>query len=183
MAAISSPTGVDGVIASGNTPVWIVQTATVTPALTEASTTFPLDALDAADTVKIDCHINMDGFSTNRTVETKERQRMCEAVKVKRKTGEAIDVTLQAVYDQQAAPTELINAVYTALPEGGTVYAVQAFGWDSHKKPTAETVVDVYRFEVTKRTKNQPVQGEDLMFTVEGSGDLFVEDAKLAAAV
>jgi hypothetical protein len=36
--------------------------------------------------------------------------------------------------------------------------------------------VDIYRGDVTMRSKNQPVEGEDLMFTSTISADLFLED-------
>lgn len=178
---IQSTTGMDGVIASGNTPLWIVQKETIGAPLTDQATTFPLTALTTAtDTVKADCHMNMDGFSATRNLTNRDRKRMCEKFTQSVKTGESIDLTLSAIYDQQAGAEDLINAVYTALPEGQTVYVVQAYGWDSQKPVTAETKVDVYRMNVQQRSKNQPVDGEDLMFTATGSGDLYLQDVKLA---
>lgn len=177
---IYSPTGVDGIIAGGNTPTWIVQENTVTEGLTDKAVTFPLAALSAATTVKADCHMNMDGVEITREATTRDRQRMCEKVTVSVKTGETINGSITAVYDQQAAASALINAVYTALPEGATVYIVRAYGLDSQTKPSASTKVDVVRAKVTQRNKNQPVAGEDLMATATLSGDLYLQDVTLA---
>lgn len=178
--AIAPTTGVDGVKAGGNTPVWIVQNATITIPLTAQSTSFPLTALSAESTVKADCLMNMDGYSMSRTATTTERQRMCEAITVKRKTGETIEGELTALFDQQATSSAIINAVYTAMPENATVYIAQAFGLAANAAPTAKTKVDVYRVTVTQRNKNQPVAGEDLMFTASLSADLYLQDVTLA---
>jgi hypothetical protein len=176
MAALGSTTGVDGVKAGGNTPVWIIQEADMDPALTSTSTNFPLSVLSAETTVRADCYLNLDGLGMTRNLETEERQRMCEKVKVKRKTGETIDGTITTVYDQQADADDEINAVYTALPENAQVYIAQAFGWDSDKVPTTDTKFDVHRAKVQQRTKNQPVAGEDLTVTAELSADLYLQD-------
>lgn len=180
MVAISSPTGLDGVIASGNTPLWIVQDTTLPEPLNDQAASFPLTALSAADTVKADCHMNMDGFEMSREATTRERQRMCEKIAKKVKTGETIDGSVTAIFDQQAESAALINAVYDALAEGNVVYIVRAYGLDANQEPVAGTKVDVYRVDVQQRNKNQPVQGEDLMFTATVSGDLYLQDIPLA---
>lgn len=180
MPALGSTTGVDGVIAGGNTPTWIIQEALIPAPLTDHDTTFPLTALSDATTVKADCHMNMDGISFTRNATTKDRQRMCEKVKQTIKTGETIDGELTAIYDQQADATALINHVYTALPEGATVYVVRAYGLDSTVPPTTANKVDVYRGTVQQRNKNNPVAEEDLMFTATLSCDLLIQDAQLA---
>lgn len=181
MAAISSPTGVDGVIAGGNTPTWIVQEATVKTPLTSKSLGFPLEALTAATTVKADCHMDMDGVEITRETKTRDRQRMCEKVTVTVPTGETVNGSITAIYDQQAEAAALINAVYTALPEGATVYVVRAYGLDSNTEPSAKTKVDVVRAKVSQRNKNQPVAGEDLMATATLAGDLYLQDVTLSA--
>lgn len=177
---ITSATGMDGVTAGGNTPIFVIQEATITEAITDKSETFPLAALSAADTVKIDCHMDIDGATFTRSQTTRDRQRMCEKIVKKIPTGETIDITLQAIFDQQAGADDLINAAYAALPAGAVVYIAQAFGLDAQTKPTSTTIVDVYRATVNQRAKNQPVAGEDLMFTATLAGDLYIEDAKLA---
>ena len=104
---IRSATGMEGVIASGNTPLWIVQPETIGSPLTDQAKTFPLAALTTAtDTVKADCHMNMDGFSATRSLTNRDRKRMCEKFTQSVKTGESIDLTLTAIYDQQAGAEE-----------------------------------------------------------------------------
>lgn len=176
---IFSPTGVDGVIAGGNTPTWIVQEATIPTPLNDTATGFPLSALSAATTVKADCHMNIDGVEITRETQTRDRQRMCEKVSVSVPTGETVNASVTAIYDQQAESSALINAVYTSLPEGATVYIVRAYGLDSNTEPTTANKVDVMRGKVRQRNKNNPVAGEDLMATAELSGDLFLQDVPL----
>lgn len=179
---IMSATGVDGVIASGNVPTWIIQEATIPTPLVTGDTEIPLAALNAVDTVKADCHHNMGDVSFSRTANTRDRKRACETITVTVKTGETIEGTIQAVYDQQADADAIINAVYTALPEGAVVYVALAHGWPSHDDPTEDTVVDIYRGRVQMRAKNVPVDGEDLTFTSTLAVDLFLEDVHLTTA-
>lgn len=178
---IMSPTGLDGVIASGNTPVWIIQEETITSPLSSESKSIPLSALKAATTVKADCHMNMDGVDFTRNPTKRDRKRMCEKITSSVKTGETIDGKITAIYDQQAEAKALINAVYTALPEGKTVYVARAYGWDASKAPSTEMKVDVWRGTVQQRAKNQTVDGEDLEFTADLSADLYIQDATVTA--
>ena len=175
-------TGLDGVKASGNVPTWIVQEADVTPALTDASTSIPASVLSAAGTVKADCYHDMGDVSFTRTPTTRERKRACEKVTVTVKTGETIEGTVTAIYDQQKLGGEdTINAVYSALPEDSTVYVVIAYGHDS-MSTTAPAYADVYRGKVQMRSKNDPVDGEDLEYTATISADLYIEDATVTPA-
>lgn len=181
MAALGATTGVDGIIAGGNTPSWLIQEAAIPEPLTEHTTSIPLSLLTDAATAKIDCYMNMDGIDVKRTPTTKERQRMCEKVKQSVKTGETIDVEITAIYDQQSEAAAEINVAYTALPEGATVYLVRAYGLDSTVVPTTANRVDIVRGTVQQRNKNNPVAEEDLMFTATLSGDLMVQDVQLSA--
>lgn len=181
MVLVAPATAVDGIIAGGNTPAWLVQEEEITQPLVAGAISFPLAALTADTTVKIDCHLDMDGIDVTRNATTRERQRMCEKIKTEIKTGETISGSITSIYDQQATSEALINAVYTALPEGRTVYLVRAYGLDAHKPATEATKVDVLRIEVQQRNKNNPVAGEDLEFTATFSADLYLPDVKLTA--
>ena len=174
-------TGLDGINASGNVPTWIIQDATVTTPLVEGTESIDGALFTAAETVKIDCYHNMGDVAFTRTPTTLERKRACEKVTVTRKTGETIEGTIQAIYDQQAAAEATINAAYSALPEGATVYVAIGYGHDSHDGLPAR--VDIYRGDVSMRSKNQPVEGEDLMFTSTISADLFLEDVTVTGDV
>lgn len=173
--------GLDGVIASGNTPLWIIPSANVTPGLSEKSADFSIAHLTSAGAVKADCYMNMDGFDVTREATTRERKRMCEKVTKTVKTGETINGSITAIFDQQAQDAAQINAVYDVLAEGETVYIVRAYGLDSQTTPTASNKADVWRVTVNQRNKNQPVDGEDLMFTADLSGDLYLQDVPFAA--
>lgn len=173
-------TGLDGVTASGNVPTWIIQDATVGTPLTDQTTSIDGAWFTADETVKIDCYHNMGDVNFTRTPTTRERKRACEKVTVTRKTGETIEGTIQAIYDQQADADALINAAYSAVPEGVTVYVAIGYGHDSNDGLPSR--VDIYRGDVTMRSKNQPVEGEDLMFTSTISADLFLEDVTVTPA-
>ena len=54
-------------------------------------------------------------ISVTRTPTTKSRQRMCQIVAETVSTGETIDVTLSAVFDQQEVSSADINEVYAML--------------------------------------------------------------------
>lgn len=168
-------TGLDGVIASGNVPTWIIQEAVVATPLTDESTEIPAAYLTDPTTVKTDCYHDMGDVSFTRTAITRDRKRACETVTVTRKTGETIEGTITSIYDQQAEAEEQINAVYAAVPEGSIVYVAIAYG---HRSTTGEPParVDIYRGEVRQRDKNVPVEGEDLEFTGLIGADLFLED-------
>ena len=99
------------------------------------------------------------------------------------KTGETIDITISAVYDQQEATSDDVNKVYAALVEGAEVYVAQAFGWDSKVTPTTATVIDLWKGTVQMKTKNQPTSpDEDLKFTGTISGSAYFADVALTAA-
>lgn len=172
-------TGLDGIIASGNVPTWIIQEADL-PNITESTTSIPGTALSAAGSVKADCYHNMGGVSFSRTATTRDRKRACEKVTVTVKTGETIEGTITAIYDQQADADATINAVYAALPEESTVYVAIAYGHDS-MSASAPKKVDIYRGKVSTRAKNDPVEGEDLEFTATIAADLYLEDVTVSA--
>ena len=179
MSTPAITTGLDGVIASGNVPTWIVQEADMTPALTDQSTSIPASVLSAAGTVKADCYHDMGDVSFTRTQQTRDRKRACEKITVTVKTGETIDGTITAIYDQQQLGADAdINAVYEATPEGSTIYVVIAYGHDS-MSATPPAYADVYRGKVQMRSKNDPVDGEDLEYTATISADLYIEDAQV----
>ena len=125
-------TGLDGVTASGNVPTWIIQDAAVTTPLTDQTDSIPASLFSDESTVKIDCYHNMGDVQFTRTPTTRERKRACEKVTVTRKTGETIEGTIQAIYDQQADADAVINAAYSAVPEGATVYIAIGYGHDSN---------------------------------------------------
>lgn len=177
---IQSAFGLDGVIASGNAPTWIIQENLITDPLREGDTEFPLALLSDPTTAKIDCHLNMGDVNFTRTPTTRERKRACETITSQIRTGQTIDGEIVAVYDQQADANAVINAAYSSLPEQATVYVAQAYGLESHTEPTTANRVDVYRGTVQTRSKNVPVDGEEFRFTATLSCDLYIEDAQLA---
>lgn len=182
MSVPAITTGLDGVIASGNAPTWIIQEADMTSVLTEESTSIPAAVLSAAGTVKTDCYHDMGDVNFTRTPTTRDRKRQCETVTVTVKTGETIDGSVTAIYDQQKlGASDEINAVYEATPEGSTVYVVIAYGHPS-MSATPPAYVDVYRGKVQMRSKNAPVDGEDYEFTATISADLYIEDATVTPA-
>lgn len=173
-------TAIEGVVAAGRVPTWIVPVAAVAAEPTEDNPELLLaDLLDATG-VKADCHMDPGDISVTRTPTTKSRQRMCQVVAETVSTGETIDVTLSAVFDQQEASSADVNEVYSVLAPGAAVYIVQAWGWDSAVTPTVSTVVDVMRGTVQTRTKNQPTTfDEDLKFTAVLSMSSYVDDVEL----
>lgn len=178
-----SNTAVDGVIAAGHVPTWIIPAALISTNPTTGAWSIPLSALTDPTTVKADCHFDFGDVSVTRSPQTRTRQRQCQKVAQTIKTGETIDVTITSVYDQQKGSGENVNAVYAALPEGTDVYIAQAFGWDSATAPTTATVIDLYSGEVQSRTKNQPTSAdEDLKFTSTVSVSNFFEDVALVDA-
>ena len=176
-------TAIEGVVAAGRVPTYILPVAAVAVAPTTADPELPLaDLLDATG-VKADCHYDAGDITVTRTPTTKSRQRMCQVVAETIPTGETIDVTITAVFDQQEALSEDVNEVYAALAPGAEVYIVQAWGWDSAVTPTTATVVDTMRGTVQTRTKNQPTTfDEDLKFTATISVSSLVEDVALTGA-
>lgn len=175
-----SVTAIEGVVAAGRVPTYIIPAAGVTVPPTTAVPELLLSELLAGTVIKADCHMDPGDISVTRTPTTKSRQRMCQTVAETIPTGETIDVTITAVFDQQEASSAEVNDVYTALPQGADVYIVQAWGWESGVTPTVATVVDVMRGTVQTRTKNQPTTfDEDLKFTATLSVSSLVEDVEL----
>ena len=176
MSVPAITTGLDGVIASGNVPTWIIQEADMTPVLTDQSESIDAAVLSAVGTVKADCYHDMGDITFSRTQTTRDRKRACEKITVTVTTGQTIDGTVTAIYDQQQLGSDAeINRVYEATPEGSTIYVVIAYGHDS-MSATAPAYVDVYRGKVQMRSKNAPVDGEDLEYTANISADLYLED-------
>jgi hypothetical protein len=175
-------TAIEGVVAAGRVPTWIIPAALVSADPTEGTWSIPLADLTDPTVVKADCHMDAGDFSVTRTPTTKSRQRMCQVVAETVKTGETIDITLNAVFDQQEAMSADVNEVYDALPEGAVVYVAQAFGWDSSVTPDATTVVDLFKATVQSRMKNQPTTfDEDIKFQAVLSGSAYFADVALTA--
>lgn len=175
-------TAIEGVAAAGRTPTWIIPAASITADPVTGTWSIPLAALTGATTVKADCYLDAGDIQISRTAQTRTRQRLCQTVAENIKTGETIDITISAVYDQQDTTTS-VNDVYDALVEGAEVYVAQAFGWDSTATPTTATVIDLWKGTVQMKTKNQPTSvDEDLKFTATISGSAFFADVALTAA-
>ena len=175
-----STTAIDGVVAAGRVPTWIIPAALITTEPTTGANSIPLSVLNDATTVKVDCYMDPGDYSVTRTAQTRTRQRLCQTVAQNITTGETIDVTLAGVYDQQEAMTEDVNLAYAALPEGAEVYIAQAFGWDQSVAPTTSTVVDLVKGTVQQRMKTQPTTAdEDLKFSATISGSAFHQDVTL----
>lgn len=175
-------TAIEGVVAAGRVPTWIIPAALITTEPTEGSNTIPLSVLNHATTVKADCHMDVGDISITRTPTTKSRQRMCQKVAETVSTGETIDVTISAVFDQQESSSADVNEVYAATPAGAEVYIAQAFGWDSDLTPTTSTKFDLVPGTVQTRTKNQPTTfDEDLKFTATISARGYYEDVTATA--
>lgn len=177
-----STTAIEGVVAAGRVPTFVIPAALVTTDPVEGTWEIDLTALTDPTTVKIDCHYDFGDVTVTRTPQTKSRQRACQIVAETIDIGETIDVTISAVYDQQEAMSEAVNEAYAALPEGASVYIAQAFGWDSAATPTASTVIDLIKGTVQRRQKNQPASAdEDLKFTATISASAYFEDVALSA--
>lgn len=178
-----STTAIEGVVAAGRVPTWIIPAASITADPVTGTWSIPLAALTGVTTVKIDCHYDFGDVSVTRTPQTKSRQRACQLIAETIDIGETIDVTISAVFDQQEAMSEDVNEAYAALPEGSAVYLAQAFGWDSATTPDATTVIDLIKGTVQRRQKNQPASAdEDLKFTATISASAYFEDVALTAA-
>lgn len=178
-----SNTAVNGVVAAGRVPTWIIPAALVTTDPTTEANSIPLSVLTDDSVVKIDCHYDFGDVAVSRSEQTRTRQRACQVVAETINVGETIDVTISAVFDQQEAMTEVVNEAYAALPKGAAVYIAQAFGWDSAVAPTAATVIDLLKGTVRSRTKNQPTSAdEDLKFSSVIGVSAPFEDVTLTAA-
>ena len=176
-------TAIEGVVAAGRVPTWIIPAASITTDPTTGAWNIALAAITGATTIKADCYLDAGDIQVSRTAQTRTRQRLCQTVAEQIKTGETIDITISAVYDQQEATSDDVNKVYAALVEGGEVYVAQAFGWDSTVTPTTATVIDLWKCTVQMKTKNQPTSpDEDLRFTATLSGSAYFADVALTAA-
>ena len=176
-------TAIEGVVAAGRVPTWIIPAASITADPVTGTWSIPLAALTGGTTVKIDCYLDAGDIAISRTAQTRTRQRLCQTVAEQIKTGETINITISAVYDQQEGTSDAVNKVYAALAEGGDVYVAQAFGWDSTVTPTTATVIDLWKGTVQMKTKNQPTSAdEDLKFTATLSGSAYFADVALTAA-
>ena len=175
-------TAIEGVVAAGRVPTWIIPAASITTDPTTGAWNIALAAITGATTIKADCYLDPGDIQISRAATTRTRQRLCQTVAENIKTGETIDITLSAVYDQQEATSDDVNKVYAALVEGAEVYVAQAFGWDSTATPTTATVIDLWKGTVQMKTKNQPTSvDEDLKFTATISGSAFFADVALIA--
>jgi len=173
-------TAVEGVVAAGRVPTWVIPAALVTQDPSEGSWSIDLDVLLHETTVKIDCHYDYGDVTVTRTPSTRSRQRACQIVAQTINVGETIDVTIAAVFDQQEDMSDVVNEAYSAMPQGADVYIAQAFGWDSSVEPTTATVIDLFPGTVQTRTKNQPTTPEeDLKFTAVVSASAYFEDVAL----
>lgn len=173
-------TAIAGVVAAGRVPTWIIPAALITTDPVVGTWSIPLLKLNDATVAKADCHMDAGDMSVTRTSATKSRQRMCQVIAETIATSETIDITLSAVFDQQAAPSAAVNKVYAALPEGSVVYIAQAFGWDSALTPTVATKLDLLKATVQTRMKTQPTTiDEDLKFLATLSGSAYFADIAL----
>jgi tRNA A37 threonylcarbamoyladenosine synthetase subunit TsaC/SUA5/YrdC len=169
-------TAIEGVVAAGRVPTWIIPAATITTDPVTGTWSIPLAELNDAGNVKVDCYLDAGDIQISRTANTRTRQRLCQTVQ------ETINITLSAVYDQQDTTTD-VNDVYDALAEDADVYIAQAFGWDSTATPTTATVIDLWKGSVQMVAKNQPTSpDEDLKFTATISGSAYFADVALTAA-
>lgn len=173
---------IDGVLAAGNLPLWIIPAASLTTEPADEAKSIPLAVLTGGTTVKGDCYMDFGDVSINITPTTRERQRMCQKVVETIVTGEQIDISLAFVWDQQAALADDVNKVYAALPKGSAVYIARAYGWDTDKTPTTATKVDLYKATVQTVTRNEQAAGEDLKTTATLSGSAYWPDVTLTAA-
>lgn len=173
---------IDGVLAAGNLPLWVIPAASLTTEPTDEAKSIPLAVLTGGTTVKADCYMDFGDVSITRTPTTRERQRMCQKVVETIVTGEQIDISLAFVWDGQAELTEDVNKVYAALPEGSTVYIARAYGWDTDEAPTAAAKVDLYKATVQTVTRNEPAANEDMKSTATLSGSAYWPDVTLTAA-
>jgi hypothetical protein len=175
-----SVTAIEGVVAAGRVPTWIIPAAAIATPPTTAAAVLPLTDLLDATSVKADCYYDAGDITVTRTPTTRARQRMCQVVSETITTGETIDVTITAVFDQQAAAAAEVNEVYAVLEPGADVYVAQAWGHDSAVTPTNTATIDIMRGTVQTRTKNQPTDiNEDLKFTAVLSVSSYVEDVDL----
>lgn len=178
---MSTPsTVIPAIIADGRQPVWAIQLADITTPITDSTTSIPLAAVTGGQ--QIDCYYEIGGIDLTRTATTRSSQRACQKIAEEIKTGETIAGSISPIFDQQAEDEAEINAAYAALPEGSQVLLFVAHGWDSEQEPTAETKGDLWRVRITQVDHPmRTVAGEDLVATVQLSGNLYVPNVSLTA--
>ncbi|WP_030526608.1 hypothetical protein [Phycicoccus jejuensis] len=178
-----SVTVMEGVTAGSHSPIWIIPAALVDQDPTDGTYSIPLSVLTDPTVVQIDGYLDAGDVSVSRSPQTRTRQRLSQAVAQNVVIGETVDVTVSAVYDQQAADGAAINKAYDAMPKGAEVYVAQAFGWFSGDTPTTATKIDLAKGAVQSRYKNQPTSGdEDLKFSSVVSVEQEWADVALTAA-
>lgn len=176
-----STTAIEGVVAAGHVPIWVIQAASIAT-MPDGGGAIPLTALTDGTTTKIDCYLDAGDVSFSRSEQTKSRQRLCQTIAETIKVGETIDITIAAVYDQQEASSADVNKAYAALTEGADVYVAVGWGWDQSQTPTAQTKVDVWKGKVRTQDRNFPTSiDEDLKFTSIVSVSAQAKDVTLTA--
>lgn len=161
-----SVTVMEGVTAGSHSPIKIIPAALVVQDPTTGAYSIPLSAVNGAGVVQIDGYLDAGDVSVSRSPQTRTRQRLSQATAQNVTIGETVDITVSAVYDQQADDGAEINAAYDAMPKGAEVYVAQAFGWFSGDAWTTATKIDLAKGTVQSRYKNQPTSGdEDLKFS------------------
>lgn len=178
---MSTPsTIVPGIIADGRQPVWAIQLADMTTPITSSTTSIPLSAVTGGQ--QLDCYYEIGGIDLNRTQTTRTRQRACQKIAEEIKTGETIAGSISPIFDQQQTDEADINAAYAALPEGSQVYLFAAHGWDAEQEATAETKGDLWRVRISQVDHPfRTVAGEDLVATVNLTGDLYIPNVTLTS--
>lgn len=174
-----STTGIDGVVAAGRQPVWIIDTADLT-AITDSTTTLPVTTITGGQ--RADCYYNFGGLVLDRTPTMRETQRACQKVAKSKKVGEVISGTMTIVWDQQAESTDEINLAYSALPEEGEVGLFVAHGWDAEKAADATTKGDLWIVDVTQVDHLFAANSdEDLMARITLNGERYLPSLTLTA--
>lgn len=173
-----SITGIEGVVAAGRQPVWIIDGASLT-AITDSDTTLSLATVTGGQ--RADCYYNFGGLSLTRTPTMKEVQRACQKVATSKKVGETIEGTMTIVFDQQAESTAEVNLAYSAMPEEGTVGLFIAHGWDAELAPDATTKGDLWIVDVTQVDHLLAANAdEDLMAQVTLNGERYLKNLTLS---
>ena len=174
-----SITGIDGVVAAGRQPAWVIDEAGLGE-ITDTTTTLPLATVTGGQ--RVDCYYNFGGLVLNRTATLRETQRACQKVAKSTKVGEVIDGTLTIVWDQQADAADEVNLAYSALPEGGTVGIFVAHGWDAEQAPDATTKGDLWVVDVTQVNHLLAANAdEDLMSEITLNGERYLPSLTLSA--
>lgn len=177
-----STTAIEGVVAAGHVPIFVIPAASIPSDPTELANSIPLAAVTGATTTKIDCYLDAGDVSFSRSEQTRTRQRLCQTIAETIKTGETIDITVSAVYDQQESSSADVNKAYASLAEGADVYVFVPWGWDSATTPTTSTVGDLWKGTVRSQDRNFPTSiDEDLKFTSIVSVSAQFKDVELTS--